>query len=171
MTVDTTTNALDVLHEQHEDVEDLIEQVEDADDPDDKGRLFAELADKLAAHTAIEERLFYPALLTEDTRERLVEATEEHLAFKRLLADMLAMEPDDEHFDAKLTVLKENVRHHVHDEEEPELFEIAEQMMDEDELAALGNEMLALYEQLLEQEPRRHVPEETAEAAELGAPI
>ena len=166
-----TTNALDLLHEQHEEVEDLIEQIEDSDDPDQKAQLFAELADKLAAHAVIEERLFYPSLVTEDTRERLVEATEEHLAFKRLLADMMALDCEDEHFDAKLTVLKENVRHHVHDEEEPELFATAEKMLSEDELAALGNEMLALYEQLLEQEPRRHVPEETAEAAELSAPM
>ena len=86
---------------------------------------------------------------------------------KRLLADMMTLEPDDDHFDAKLKVLKENVRHHAHDEEEDKLFPQVKKMFSEDELAALGNEMLAMFEDLMDQEPRRNVPAETAEAAEL----
>jgi hypothetical protein len=166
---DTTTNALELLRSQHDEVEDLIDEIEDSDDPDDKAELFIELADKIAAHAMIEEKIFYPSIMVDRTREQLIEATEEHLAVKRLVADMMALSPDDEHFDAKLTVLKENIRHHAHDEEEDKLFPIVEQMFSSDELAALGNEMLAMHEMLLEQEPRKQVPSETSEAAELAA--
>jgi hypothetical protein len=164
---DTTTNALELLRSQHEEVEGLIEEIEDSDDPAVKEELFLEMADKLAAHAMIEEKMFYPAVMIEDTREQLVEATEEHLEVKRLLADMMELDVEDEHFDAKLTVLKEDLRHHIHDEEEPKLFREAEKQMSDDELAALGNEMLAMFEMLLEHEPRKQVPSETAEAAEL----
>jgi hemerythrin superfamily protein len=163
----TSVNALELLRSQHDEVEDLIEEIEDSDDPGEKAGLFLELADKLAAHSAIEEKMFYPSVMVDATREQLIEATEEHLAVKRLLADMMQLDCEDEHFDAKLTVLKENVRHHAHDEEEDKLFPEVEAMMDEDELAALGSEMLAMYEQLLERSPRQNVPAETKKAAEL----
>jgi hemerythrin superfamily protein len=167
MKKDTTTNALELLMAQHEEVEDLIEQIEDSDDPEEKADLFAELADNLAAHATIEEKLFYPAVMTEATCQQLVESSEEHLVVKRLLADMMALGPDDDHFDAKLKVLKENVRHHAHDEEEDKLFPQVKKMFGEDELAALGGELLAMFETLMDAEPRRNVPAETAEAAEI----
>ena len=166
---DDTINALELLRSQHTEVENLIEEIEESDDPDERQELFQELADKLAAHSAIEEKIFYPAVMTDDTHEQLVEATEEHLAVKRLLADMMELDCEDEHFDAKLTVLKEGIRHHAHDEEENELFPKVEEMMDDDELAALGNEMLAMFESLIDRAPRRNVPAETKRAAVLRA--
>lgn len=164
---DTTTNALELLRSQHQEVEALIEEIENTDSPEDKEALFVLLADNLAAHAMIEEKMFYPALMIPRTRESLIEATEEHLEVKRLIADMMALDVEDEHFTAKLTVLKEDIRHHVHDEEEPKLFKEAQKLMSDDELAALGNEMLAMFEMLLEREPRKQVPAETAEAAEI----
>jgi hemerythrin superfamily protein len=163
----TSVNALELLRSQHTEVEDLIAEIEDSDDPGEKCELFQRLADNLAAHAVIEEKIFYPSVMTEDTREQLIESTEEHLAVKRLLADMMELDCEDEHFDAKLTVLKENIRHHAHDEEEGSLFPIVEEMLDEDELAALGNELLAMFESLLERAPRKLVPSETRRAAEL----
>lgn len=164
---DTTTNALELLRAQHEEVEDLIEEIEDADDPDEKMELFREMADKFAAHGMIEEKMFYPSVMIDRTHEMLIEATEEHLVAKRLIADMMRLDADDEHFDAKLKVLKENIRHHAHDEEEDKLFPIVKRMMGEDDLAALGNEMLAMFEMLMERQPSSQLPSETAEAAEL----
>lgn len=145
----------------------LIGQIEDSDDSEEKEELFRELADKLAAHSTMEEKLFYPSVMTEKTRENLLEATEEHLAVKRVLADMLEMDPDDDRFDAKLSVLKENVRHHARDEEEGKLFPMLRKMLSAEERAGLGNDCLAFFEQLLEREPRMNVPAETAEAAPL----
>jgi len=162
-----TINALELLTQQHDEVDELIAQIEDSDDGAEKQQLFEDLADKLAAHATIEEKLFYPSVMTEDTEDQLLEATEEHLAVKRVLADMLAMEVTDDRFDAKLTVLKEEVRHHARDEEEGKLFKQVRRMMDKDQLAALGNELMAMFERLMEQEPRMEVPAQTGEAASL----
>lgn len=166
---DDTIDALELLRSQHDEVESLISEIEDSDDPEEKEALFIEMADKLAAHSTIEEKIFYPSVMVDSTREQLVESTEEHLSVKRLLSDMMQLDVEDEHFDAKLTVLKEQVRHHAHDEEEDTLFPKVRRMMSRDELAALGNEMLALFETLIEREPRKQVPMETDEAAPLMA--
>jgi hypothetical protein len=80
------------------------------------------------------------------------------------------MDVEDERFDAKLTVLKEQVRHHARDEEEGELFAKVRREFSADELAAIGNECMALFEQLIERgEPRMNVPRETRQAAQLPA--
>jgi hemerythrin superfamily protein len=162
-----TINALELLTQQHDEVDELIAQIEDSDDGAEKQQLFEDLADKLAAHATIEEKLFYPSVMTEDTEDQLLEATEEHLAVKRVLADMLAMEVTDDRFDAKLTVLKEEVRHHARDEEEGKLFPKLRKMFSQDQLAGLGNELLAMFEELLEEAPRNEVPMQTREAAPL----
>ncbi|MDB4958334.1 MAG: hemerythrin [Myxococcales bacterium] len=162
-----TIDALELLTQQHDELEDLIERIEETDDPDEKTELFTKLADNLAAHATIEEKLFYPSVRSDRTEEMLLEATEEHLAMKRVLADMLELDPEDEHFDAKLKVLRDEVHHHAREEEEAKLFPIVRKSMSEDELAGLGNELMAMFEQVIEREPRMQVPAETAEAAPL----
>jgi len=97
----------------------------------------------------------------------LQEAVEEHLSIKRILADMIAMQVDDEQFLAKLAVLKEQVSHHAHAEEEKELFPKVKDMFSADERAALGNELLVMFEDLLETHPMRSVPSQTGSAAQL----
>lgn len=168
MKKENTTNALELLMSQHEEVEMLIEQIENTADVSEKSVLFEALADQLAAHATIEEKLFYPAVMDESTRELLMESTEEHLSVKRLLADMMELDPDDERFAAKLLVVRDQVVHHAHEEEEGQLFPLVRKLFDADDLAALGNEMLAMFEQLLEKgEPRMNVPAETRAAAPL----
>jgi hemerythrin superfamily protein len=164
------TNALDVLEilsSQHSEVDDLIEKLERGEGG--RAALFAELADKLAAHAAVEEQIFYPAAMTEATSELLHESVEEHLEIKRMLADMLALDPDadQEPFTAKLRVLKENVSHHAHEEEEGKLFPRLRKVLGADDRAALGNEVLAMFEALIERQPRFQVPRETEDAAAL----
>jgi hypothetical protein len=105
--------------------------------------------------------------MSEQTEELLRESVEEHLAVKRVLADLLTEDLDDEEFSAKLSVLKETVSHHAHDEEEQKLFPILRKQLTADELAGLGNDVLALFETLMQSEPRMQVPEETDEAAPL----
>ena len=162
-----TTDALEILKEQHAEVDALFDQIADSEDPEDKGELFRQLADKLAAHSAIEEKIFYPSVMSDQTEMLLLDSTEEHLAMKRVLADLLELGPDDEHWDAKVHVLADEVRHHAYDHEEDKLFPILRRTMTEDELAGLGNEMLAMFEELIDREPRMQVPSETTEAASL----
>jgi hypothetical protein len=162
-----SVDALELLRSQHTEIDDLIAQIERAGADGNKQALFEQLADKLAAHTTIEEQIFYPAVMSVELHQQLVEATEEHLAVKRLLADMLELDCDDEHFDAKLTVLKESVRHHAHVEEEGHLFLEVEDLLDEDRLAVLGNELLVMFEALIDRAPRNNVRAETRHAADL----
>jgi hemerythrin superfamily protein len=97
----------------------------------------------------------------------LQEAVEEHLAAKRIIADLLAMDVDDAQFDAKMTVLREEIDHHV-EEEESELFPQVKKLLAEDELEDLRIVMEDLAEELREDgAPRAQVPAETGEAAPI----
>src|SRR3954464_5863236 len=109
----TIMNALELLKQQHEEVKSLFERYDQAEDEDEKQILFEDIADNLAAHSSIEEQLFYPAAYQGDAQPLLREAGEEHLSIKRLLADLLVMSPEDENFDAKLKVVQEQDEHHV----------------------------------------------------------
>jgi hemerythrin superfamily protein len=163
-------NALKLLEEQHDEVDTLIEEIEKGRSMDLKTKRFAELADKLAAHAAIEEKIFYPAVMAKQTEDILLESVEEHLSVKRLLADMMKLDVTDDAFDAKLSVIKEQLQHHAHEEEEKELFPKVKKLLAKDELEALGDQMQAKFEELLQRSPRRQVPNETAEAAHLPHP-
>jgi hemerythrin superfamily protein len=160
-------NALELLTTQHDEADELFAAIEATDDPEAKAQLFEELADKLAAHAKIEETMFYPAVMAAQTEELLLESVEEHLAIKRVLADLLELDPDDEQFDAKISVMKEQVEHHARIEEEGELFPKVKKLMSADELDGLGGEMVRLFNELLEEEPRTSVPGETGAAAPL----
>jgi hemerythrin-like domain-containing protein len=155
-------DAIDILTQQHRDVEALIEQCLEAEDTE-KGDLIAQIADQLAVHTAIEERHFYSAAKSDVTEELLQESVVEHLGIKRLLADLLD-ETDLDKMDAQLEVLKEQLEHHI-TQEERNLFPKAKAMFDDDQLEAIGQEMTATMADLFDEgEPRRHIPEETEEA-------
>jgi hemerythrin superfamily protein len=160
-------SVLDLLESQHAEVDELIKQLENG--TGDRTAAFRELADKLAAHATVEEKLFYPAVMQSKTSELLHESVEEHLAIKRVLSGMLDLDPeaDADEFEEELATLKDKVSHHAHDEEEGELFPILRRTMSEDELAGLGNEVLVMFEELMGKEPRRSVPDETYEAAQL----
>src|SRR6476469_3055420 len=161
-------NALDLLTQQHDEVDALIERLKtEGLEGQQKMFVFFELADKLAAHAAVEEQLFYPAVKAKQTIDNLLEATFEHLAMKRVLADMMLTELDDPRFDAQLSVLAEELQHHAHEEEEAHLFPMVEKLLSAEELAALGGEMLSLFEQLLSTQPRQQVPSETRQPAKL----
>jgi hemerythrin superfamily protein len=160
-------NAIDLLEQQHKEVKALFAKYEKADSPDLKRKLFEQIADDLAVHAAIEEKHFYPATKAARTAELLQEAVEEHLAAKRIIADLLEMDVDDAQFDAKMTVLEEEIEHHV-EEEEGELFPKVKRMLAEDELEDLGIVMQDLADELKEDgAPRAAVPAETGEAAPI----
>ncbi|HVR64775.1 MAG TPA: hemerythrin domain-containing protein [Polyangia bacterium] len=161
-------NAVDMLESQHREVEDLFERLEKAEDgSDEKEDYFDQLADNLAIHAAIEEHQFYPAVKHRRTEDILLESLEEHLAVKRVLADLLDTDIGDPTFNAKIKLLKETVAHHVK-EEESDLFPKVKKLFSEDELEALGEDMEGEQEQLLEEgEPRHLVPQETGHAASI----
>jgi hemerythrin superfamily protein len=159
-------DAIKLLKEQHAEVKGLFEQYESSDDEGEKQQLCAELSDALAAHATIEEKLFYPAAYVGELKEMLHEAVEEHLAAKRVIADLLEAPSIDESFDAKVKVLQEQIEHHV-EEEEGELFPKVRKLMVKEELEALGDAMKQMFDELITQQPRQQVPAETDQAAPL----
>jgi hemerythrin superfamily protein len=160
-------NAIKLLKQQHREVEALFKQLEKAKSARPRQKAFEQIADKLAVHATIEERHFYPSVKRRNTEEILLEAVEEHLGVKRVIADMLELDAGDETFEAKAKVLKDLVEHHV-EEEEKDLFPKVQKLLDADELEAIGEEMASTMDELLENgDPRKAVPSETERAATL----
>ncbi len=158
--------ATELLKSQHDEVKQLFAQLEASEEADEREALFEELADSLAAHATIEEKLFYPAAFAAETEDLLREAVEEHLAVKRLIVDLLDLPGDDDTFDAKLAVLKEQVEHHVK-EEEGQLFPKVEKAMGPKKLEQLGVTLEEMFEREMSGEPRDDVRGQTDQPAPL----
>ena len=162
-------DAIELLEQQHREVEELFEKFEKAGDGEAEVLmdLFARIADNLAAHATIEEKLFYPSVYVGPTADKLQEAVEEHLSAKRVIADLLDMNPSDAQFKAKMKVLQELIEHHVEEEEE-DLFKSVKKLMKKEELAVIGEQMEVMFSELIQSQPRMQVPRETDEAAPLS---
>jgi hemerythrin superfamily protein len=154
-------DAVELLKSQHREVEKLFKEIEKSDNAEDKEALFEELADKLAIHARIEEEFFYPAVQEKKTEDMVLEAFVEHTSIKRLIADLLEADADGSVFDAQIKVLKEQVEHHV-EEEEGQLFPASKKVLGKEDLTAIAQEMMALQEELEDAEPRNDIPEELA---------
>jgi hemerythrin superfamily protein len=160
-------NAIDMLESQHREVEELFSKFEKARQTAKKEELFTKIADSLAIHASIEEHHFYPAVRDRRTEDILLESLEEHLGIKRILNDLLDLAADDDTFDAKIAVLKEEVQHHVK-EEEGTLFPKVRKLFDKAELEGLGDEMAAEQAELEDKgNPREAIPGEVERAATL----
>jgi len=134
--------ATDLLKEQHRTVEALFAKIE-AGEPE----ALKDLASALAAHMAIEHEFFYPESRPVDEDE-VAEAFEEHAIAEVALKRALACDPEDEAFDAKVSVLKELIAHHV-EEEETELFPQVESELGRERLEQLGEQMEKRFDQVL----------------------
>ena len=164
---DQNIDAVKLLVEQHRRMEQLLAQVLDEEAEQKRKTLFEKVGDELTVHIKSEEDVFYPAVNAARTEDDLLESLEEHLSLKRLLADLIPLDPSDKTFEAKFKVLKEQTEHH-HKEEEEHLFPVVCKLLDESQRAALGKDMLALQKQLTrEGEPRESVVNETTSAAPL----
>ena len=145
-------DAVELIKSDHRTVEKLFREFEEAGDRayKTKQELVGQIVEELEVHATIEEETYYPAVeakARKDGKELIAEAVEEHHVVKILLGELRSMSSEDEAFDAKVTVLMENVRHHV-EEEESELLPQSEKILDGDELTRLGEEMAARKRQL-----------------------
>jgi Hemerythrin HHE cation binding domain len=103
--------------------------------------VFNQIKTELELHTHIEETIFYPALeKPEETHDLTLEAYEEHAAVKKLLSKLSRARNANDEWEAQAKVLRENVEHHV-EEEENELFEKAESVLSEEDIEDLGTRM------------------------------
>jgi hemerythrin superfamily protein len=147
-------DALKLLKDDHGKVKKLLGELESTTERGVKTRkdLFAKVKRELTVHEAIEEEIFYPALKEHPkTKEITLEAYEEHHVVDTVMAEIEAVAFDDETWGAKFTVMKENLEHHI-EEEEGEMFKQAKQVFDRDELERLGESMAARKEQLMKQQ-------------------
>lgn len=144
-------DALKLLQEDHDKVKKILEDLDSTTERGVKTReeLFERLRTELDVHELIEEEILYPALKEHPkTKELALEAYEEHHVVDLVMAEIQEVPFDDERWGAKLTVVKENVEHHI-EEEEKEMFDQARQVFDEDELVELGERMQARKDELL----------------------
>jgi hemerythrin superfamily protein len=141
-----STDAIVLLKDDHKTVEKLFKQFEKAgeDAPEQKRKLVDSIIEELTIHTYIEEEIFYPAARTAapETKDHVLESVEEHHVVVWLLSELAGLDPSDETFDAKVTVLAENVRHHVEEEEE-DWFPEVRKAMGRKRLQELGERMIA----------------------------
>ena len=152
-----SVHAIQLLERQHREVEGLFERFFQADTNDAKERLFARLADHLAAHSMIEETIFYPEVLDGETEEILQNAVNEHREIKRILAELLDQEIDVD-FDAQMGDLQSEVEHHI-EEEETQLFEMLGHVPRES-FMEMGERLKERFDALFRAEPRYDVPSE-----------
>jgi hemerythrin superfamily protein len=140
-------DGLKMLKQDHDRVKELMGHIEEGAD-DEREQLFAVLVDELRIHETIEEEVLYPTLKEHPrTEEITLEGFEEHHVVDTLLAEMIDLPVGDETWEAKFTVMKENLEHHI-GEEEDEMFPQAREVLDEDELEDLGARMEARKQEL-----------------------
>jgi hemerythrin-like domain-containing protein len=143
-------DALKLLKDDHDKVKKLLQEGDSTTERAVKTRaeLFAKIKSELQVHEAIEEEVLYPALKEHAaTKEIALEAYEEHHVVDVIVGELEATPVDDEAWAAKFTVMKENLEHHI-EEEEDEMFKQARKVMDASELDELGARMAARKQEL-----------------------
>ena len=144
-------DAITLLREDHRKVEDLFEQFEKATGDGRKQKIALEICKELTIHTMLEEEIFYPACEGKVEEDLLKESFVEHDAAKVLIAEIEAGGPSDEYYDAKVKVLKEEIEHHVKEEEKPKEGLFAQTREADVDLKELG-ERIQMRKQALEEE-------------------
>ncbi len=164
-------DAITILKDDHRTVEQLFKRFEQAGDRAfvQKRQIVDRIIEELSVHAAIEEQVFYPVAraAVPETEDMALESLEEHHVVKWLLSELTDMDPEHERFDAKVTVLIENVRHHV-EEEENDLFPKVREQLGRNELTELG-ETLADAKKTAPTKPHPRMPDSGPANAVAGA--
>ena len=139
-------NAIDLLEADHRKVKKMLAEGEETTERAEVTRtdLYSTLRREMETHERIEEEIFYPALKAHPkARDIVLEGLEEHHVVDEIMGELGQTDVTDETWAAKFKVMKENIEHHIK-EEEGEMFPKARQVFDKDELEALGARMLEL---------------------------
>jgi len=146
---DTYSDAIALLKADHRKVEELFEKFEATTAPEKKKAIAHEICTELKVHTLIEEEIFYPAFRGKIEDDSLDEAYVEHDGAKVLINDIEAASPRDDFFGAKVKVLSEEIKHHVHEEEMPSEGMFAQCRKADVDLVSLRDRMLARKQELM----------------------
>lgn len=142
-------DAIALLKADHRKVEDLFEQFESARTATRKAALVKQICTELTVHTLLEEEVFYPACRAKIEQDLLDEAYVEHDGAKVLIAELMSGGPDAEFYDAKVTVLSEQIKHHVREEEMRSEGMFAQARAAGLDMEALAERMMARKRELL----------------------
>jgi len=151
MTKTDFTDAIALLKADHRKVESLFEAFEAATASSKKKSIAHEICVELKVHTLIEEEIFYPAFRGKIEDDTLDEAYVEHDGAKLLINDIEASDPSADFYDAKVTVLSEEIKHHVHEEEMPSDGMFAQCRKTDVDLVALRDAMAERKAELMTQ--------------------
>lgn len=152
------TDAIALLKADHREVEALFEQFEKTKDSARKQAIALKICTELKIHTTIEEEIFYPAFRGKIEDDTLDEAYVEHDGAKVLINDIAGSQAEADFYDAKVTVLSEEIKHHVHEEEMPSEGMFAQCRETDVDLVALRDRMLARKQELLLQAEAAGLP-------------
>ncbi|MBT2133936.1 hemerythrin domain-containing protein [Croceibacterium sp. LX-88] len=152
------SDAIALLKADHRVVEELFSKFENASGNGKKQQIAEQICDELKIHTLIEEEIFYPALRGKIEDDLLDEAYVEHDGAKVLINDIMAGGSDDEFYDAKVTVLSEEIEHHVKEEEAPSEGMFSQARKTDVDLVALRDQMMTRKEELKQLAQSRGLP-------------
>ena len=141
-------DAITLLKTDHDKVKKLLTELESTTERGVKTRseLFSTIKAELTVHEIIEEEIFYPELKAHPKAQDIVlEGYEEHHVVDLLMSELESLDVSDETWGAKALVMKENIEHHI-EEEEGEMFTQARRVFDKEELENLGERMAARKE-------------------------
>ncbi|MGI8943573.1 MAG: hemerythrin domain-containing protein [Qipengyuania sp.] len=142
------TDATHILADDHRTVEDLFAKFENASGRDRKEEIARKICEELKIHAMVEEEIFYPAIKGKIEDDLLKEAYVEHDGAKVLINEIEAGGPDEEFYDAKVKVLKEQIEHHVKEEEKMNDNMFQQARAADVDLDAIGQQMLSRKEEL-----------------------
>ena len=151
-------DAIALLKQDHRTVEDLFAQFEKAGGDGRKQKLAEQICLELAVHAQIEEEIFYPACEGKVEEDLLKESYVEHDAAKLMIAQIMAGEPSDEFYDSKVTVLQEEIEHHVQEEEKRMEGLFSQARKADLDMDALGQQLAARKAELTEQFKAKGTP-------------
>ncbi|MEA2435256.1 MAG: hypothetical protein QOG54_2713 [Actinomycetota bacterium] len=143
-------NAIQLLEDDHKKVKKLLAQGDDTTENAVKTRteLFEKLKSEMEVHETIEEEIFYPALKEHPkAKEIVLEGYEEHHVVDTIMGELGETSVEDETWGAKFSVMKENIEHHI-EEEEGDMFKKARDVFSTEELDELGAQMEARKKEL-----------------------
>lgn len=143
------TDAIMLLKHDHRTVEDLFSKFQKARDKNKQWELAQQICNELKIHSVIEEEIFYPETKDAVEEDLYLESYVEHDGAKVLINDIMANGPEDEFFEAKVTVLCEEISHHVEEEEKPKEGYFAQVRESDIDLKEMRDRLMARKEELL----------------------
>ena len=163
------TDAIMLLKADHRKVEDLFSKFQKTAGKDRKWQIAQQICNELKVHSMIEEEIFYPAFEGQVEDGLYHEAFVEHDGAKVLINDIMAHHGKDEFFEAKVTVLCEEIHHHVKEEEKPGEGFFAQARKTDVDLKALRDQLMARKQELMQQAENGGLPPAKLTAVQLQA--